>query len=58
MIEQTKGKLAERPSRNAIQHSGLPAVRDALTRAFAGSSGTPDATYRQENIFRYLVARV
>ena len=57
MIEQAKGKLAERPSRNAIQHSGLPAVRGALTRAFAGSR-TPDATYRQENIFRYLVARV
>ena len=28
-----------------------------LTRAFAGSR-TPDAAYRQENIFRYLVARV
>jgi hypothetical protein len=29
------------------------AVRGALTRAFAGSR-TPDATYRQENIIRYL----
>lgn len=47
MIEQAKGKLAERPTRNAIQHSGLPAVRGALARAFAGSL-TPDATYRQE----------
>jgi hypothetical protein len=50
-------QLSSGPARNAIQHSGLPAVRGALTRAFAGCR-TPDATYRQENIFRYLVARV
>jgi SAM-dependent methyltransferase len=50
-------QLSSGPARNAIQHSGLPAVRGALTRAFAGSR-TPDATYRQENTFRYLVARV
>jgi len=46
-------QLSSGPARNAIEHSGLPAVRGALTRAFAGSR-TPDATYRQENIFRYL----
>ena len=50
-------QLSSGPARNAIEHSGLPAVRGALTRAFAGSR-TPDATYRQENIFRYLVTRV
>ena len=50
-------QLSSGPARKAIQHSGLPAVRGALTRAFAGSR-RPDATYRQENIFRYLVARV
>jgi hypothetical protein len=32
-------------------------VRGALTRAFAGSR-KPDGTYRQENVFRYLVARI
>ena len=50
-------QLSSGPARKAIEHSGLPAVRGALTRAFAGSR-RPDATYRQENIFRYLVARV
>jgi SAM-dependent methyltransferase len=50
-------QLSSGPARNAIQHSGLPAVRGALTRAFAGSR-QPDASYRQENVFRYLVARV
>ncbi len=49
-------QLSSGPARKAIQHSGLPAVRGALTRAFAGSR-RPGATYRQENIFRYLVAR-
>jgi SAM-dependent methyltransferase len=49
-------QLSSGPARKAIQHSGLPAVRGALTRAFAGSR-KPDATYRQENVFRYLVAR-
>ena len=50
-------QLSSGPARNAIEHSGLPAVRGALTRAFAGSR-KPDGTYRQENVFRYLVARV
>jgi hypothetical protein len=50
-------QLSSGPARSAIEHSGLPAVRGALTRAFAGSR-RPDATYRQENVFRYLVARV
>jgi SAM-dependent methyltransferase len=49
-------QLSSGPARAAIQHSGLPAVRGALTRAFAGSR-QPDGTYRQDNVFRYLVAR-
>lgn len=49
-------QLSSGPARAAIQHSGLPAVRGALTRAFAGSR-KPDGSYRQENMFRYLVAR-
>jgi SAM-dependent methyltransferase len=50
-------QLSSGPAQQAIRHSGLPAVRGALTRAFAGSR-KPDGTYRQENVFRYLVARV
>jgi SAM-dependent methyltransferase len=50
-------QLSSGPARAAIQHSGLPAVRGALTRAFAGSR-KPDGSYRQENVFRYLMARV
>ena len=38
------------------RESMRPAVRGALTRAFAGSR-KPDGSYRQENLFRYLVAR-
>jgi SAM-dependent methyltransferase len=49
-------QLSSGPARAAIQHSGLPAVRGGLTRAFAGSR-KPDGSYRQENVFRYLVAR-
>jgi SAM-dependent methyltransferase len=49
-------QLSSGPARAAIQYSGLPAVRGALTRAFAGSR-KPDGSYRQENVFRYLVAR-
>lgn len=49
-------QLSSGPARAAIQHSGLVAARSALTRAFAGSR-KPDGTWRQENVFRYLVAR-
>ena len=50
-------QLSSGPAANAIQHSGIAAVRGALTRAFAPSR-KPDGTYRQDNVFRYLVARV
>ena len=49
-------QLSSGPAQTAIRHSGLPATRGALTRAFAGSR-QPDSTYRQDNIFRYLIAR-
>ena len=48
-------QLSSGPARAAITHSGLPAVRGALTRAFAGSR-KPDGSYRQDNLFRSLVA--
>lgn len=49
-------QLSSGPARAAIQHSGFSAVRGALTRAFAASR-EPEGSYRQENVFRYLVAR-
>jgi len=49
-------QLSSGPARAAIGCSGLAATRGALTRAFAGSR-RPDGTYRQENVFRYLLAR-
>jgi SAM-dependent methyltransferase len=49
-------QLSSGPARAAIGHSGLAATRGGLTRAFAGSR-KPDGTYRQDNVFRYLVAR-
>jgi SAM-dependent methyltransferase len=49
-------QLSSGPARAAIQHSGLPATRGALTRAFARSR-KPDGSYRQENVFRFLMAR-
>lgn len=49
-------QLSSGPAQAAIRHSGLPAVRGALTRAFANSRKR-DGTYRQENVFRYLVGQ-
>lgn len=48
-------QLTSGPARVAIEHSGEAAVRDALTEAYAGSR-QPDGTYRQANVFRYVVA--
>ena len=50
-------QLSSGPARKAIEYAGLAATRGALTRAFAGSR-KPDGTYRQDNVFRYLIARV
>ena len=49
-------QLSSGPAQAAIQNAGLAATRGALTRAFAGSR-KPDGTYRQDNVFRYLIAR-
>jgi hypothetical protein len=40
----------------AIEHAGEPATREALAAAFA-DSGQPDGSYRQDNVFRYLIAQ-
>ena len=40
-------QLSSGPARAAIRHSGLPAVRGALTRAFAGSRSRTAATGRK-----------
>lgn len=49
-------QLSSGPAQRAIRHAGLAATRGALTRAFAPSR-EPDGTYRQDNIFRFLIAR-
>jgi SAM-dependent methyltransferase len=49
-------QLSSGPARMAIEHAGEPATRKALAAAFAGSR-QPDGSYRQDNAFRYLIAR-
>ena len=49
-------QLSSGPARMAIEHAGEQATRDALAAAFAGSR-QPDGSYRQDNSFRYLIAR-
>jgi SAM-dependent methyltransferase len=49
-------QLSSGPARMAIEHAGEPATRTALAAAFAGSR-QPDGSYRQDNSFRYLIAR-
>ena len=49
-------QLSSGPARMAIEHAGEPATRNALTAAFADSR-KPDGSYRQDNAFRYLIAR-
>ncbi len=44
------------PARMATDHAGEPATRKALATAFADSR-QPDGSYRQDNSFRYLIAR-
>jgi len=50
-------QLSSGPARRAIDIAGLAATRGALTRAFAGSR-RPEGDYRQDNVFRFVVARV
>ena len=49
-------QLSSGPARLAIEHAGEPSTRKALAAAFAGSR-QPDGSYRQDNSFRYLIAR-
>ena len=49
-------QLSSGPARLAIEHAGEPSTRKALTAAFAGSR-QPGGSYRQDNSFRYLIAR-
>jgi SAM-dependent methyltransferase len=47
--------LSSGPARRTIAHAGLAATRTALTTALAASR-QEDGSYRQVNVFRYLVA--
>jgi SAM-dependent methyltransferase len=49
-------QLSSGPARMAIEHVGEPSTREALAAAFADSR-QPDGSYRQDNVFRYLLAR-
>jgi hypothetical protein len=49
-------QLSSGPARMAIEYAGEPATRKALAAAFADSR-QPDGRYRQDNVFRYLIAR-
>jgi SAM-dependent methyltransferase len=51
-----RAQLSSGPARRGIEHAGEQATRDALTASFAGSR-QPDGSYRQDNSFRYLIAR-
>jgi hypothetical protein len=50
-------QLSSGPARRAIDTAGLAATSGALTRAFAASRRA-DGTYRQDNLFRFLVVSV
>jgi len=49
-------QLSAGPARRAIEHAGESATREALGAAFAASRRS-DGSYRQDNVFRFLVAR-
>jgi len=51
-----RAQLSSGPALRAIEHAGRPATQAALTTAFAGSQRT-DGSYRQDNLFHFLVAR-
>jgi SAM-dependent methyltransferase len=50
-----RAQLASGPARLAIEHAGEQATRGALTAAYADSR-QPDGSYRQRNVFRYLIS--
>ena len=51
-----RAQLTSGPARMAIEQAGEQAVKDALAAAYIDSA-QPDGSYRQENVFRYLIAR-
>jgi SAM-dependent methyltransferase len=51
-----RAQLTSGPARIAIEYAGEQAVKDALADAYVDSR-QPDGSYRQDNVFRYLVAR-
>jgi SAM-dependent methyltransferase len=51
-----RAQLSSGPARRVIEHAGEPAIREALSAAFAASRQS-NGTYAQDNVFRYLVAR-
>ena len=51
-----RAQLSSGPARRAIEHAGESATREALASAFAASRRS-DGTYRQDNVFRFLIAR-
>jgi SAM-dependent methyltransferase len=51
-----RAQLTSGPARLAIEHAGEEAVRGALAAAYADNL-QPDGSYRQSNVFRYIVAR-
>jgi SAM-dependent methyltransferase len=52
-----RANLSAGPTRAAINHAGLDAVRGAFTSALA-QFVQPDGTVRLENVFRVVIARV
>ncbi len=51
-----RAQLTSGPARVAIEYCGEHAVREALALAYTGNR-QPDGTYRQHNVFRFVVAR-
>ena len=51
-----RAQLTSGPARMAIEHAGEQAVKAALADAYVDSR-QPDGSYRQDNVFRYLIAR-
>jgi hypothetical protein len=51
-----RGQSAAGPLQRVIQLAGEGAVREAFDEVHA-SYRQPDGSYRQENVFRYVIAR-
>jgi SAM-dependent methyltransferase len=51
-----RAQLASGPARRAIEHAGRDVTADALAAAYTGFQ-QPDGSYRQRNVFRYVVGQ-